>query len=422
MTGSGSFFDELETRSADARQAALAADLPAQIRLAREKSEAYAKLLSDVVPEDVSDMAALSRLPVTRKSALIELQSEKPPFGGFPAVATGAMTHIFASPGPIYEFETARKDFWGMARAFYAAGFRPGDLLHNSFAYHLTPGGWIFDGGARALGCAVIPAGIGNTEMQVETIAHLRPTGFGGTPDYLKVILDKAGEMDADCSSITRALVSGGALFPSLRQEYAERGIAVQQCYATADLGLISYESRSSEGEVVEGMVVGESALLEIVRPGTGDPVPAGEVGEVVVTTLNPDYPLVRFATGDLSAILPGASPCGRTNLRIKGWMGRADQTTKIKGMFVHPEQLDRVVKAHPEILRARIVVTREGESDAMTVLCESETRDDALAVAVAESVQSFCKLRGKVVLQAPGTLPNDGKVIDDQRDFEGSG
>lgn len=422
MTGSGSFFDELETRSADARQTALATALPAQVRLAQDKSEAYAGLLSDVVPEEVTDMTALSRLPVTRKSALIELQKEKPPFGGFPAVATDAMTHIFASPGPIYEFETARKDFWGMARAFYAAGFRPGDLLHNSFAYHLTPGGWIFDGGARALGCAVIPAGIGNTEMQVETIAHLRPVGFGGTPDYLKVILDKAKEMGADCGSMTRALVSGGALFPSLRQEYAERGIAVQQCYATADLGLISYESRSSDGELVEGMVVAENALLEIVRPGTGDPVPAGEVGEVVVTTLNPDYPLVRFATGDLSAILPGVSPCGRTNLRIKGWMGRADQTTKIKGMFVHPEQLDRVVKAHPEIRRARIVVTREGESDAMTVLCESESRDEALAGRITDSVQSFCKLRGEVVLQAPGALPNDGKVIDDQRDFEGAG
>ncbi|TQV79655.1 phenylacetate--CoA ligase family protein [Denitrobaculum tricleocarpae] len=422
MTASGSFFDELETRSADARQAALSNTLPAQIGLAREKSAAYAELLSDVAAQDVVDMEALSHLPVTRKSALIELQKDKPPFGGFPAVGPGAMAHIFASPGPIYEFETARHDFWGMARAFHAAGFRPGDVVHNSFAYHLTPGGWIFDGGARALGCAVIPAGIGNTEMQAETIAHLRPSGFGGTPDYLKVILDKAQEMGADCSSITRALVSGGALFPSLRQEYAERGVAVQQCYATADLGLISYESRTDDGALVEGMLVSESVLLEIVRPGTGDPVPEGEVGEVVVTTFNPDYPLVRFATGDLSAILPGASPCGRTNGRIKGWMGRADQTAKIKGMFVHPEQLDRVVKAHPELLRARIVVTREDESDVMSVLCESETRDENLAGAIADSVQSFCKLRGKIVLQAPGELPNDGKVIDDQRDFEGAG
>lgn len=422
MTVSGSTtFDELESRSDEVRQMALSKALPAQISLAKEKSAAYAELLSDIAPQDVTDMTALSRLPVTRKSALIELQKKNPPFGGFPAVTPGSMAHIFASPGPIYEFETARQDFWGTARAFFAAGFRPGDVIHNSFSYHLTPGGWIFDGGARALGCAVIPAGIGNTELQVESIAHLRPAGYGGTPDYLKVILDKAQDMKADCSSITRALVSGGALFPSLRQEYADRGIAVQQCYATADLGLISYESRAADGVLVEGMLVSESVLLEIVRPGTGDPVSVGEVGEVVVTTLNPDYPLVRFATGDLSAILPGASPCGRTNLRIKGWMGRADQTTKIKGMFVHPEQLDRVVKAHPEILRARIVVTREGESDAMTVLCESETRDENLAGAIAESVQSFCKLRGKVTLQAPGELPNDGKVIDDQRDFEGA-
>ena len=421
MTASDGFFDDLETRSADARASALASALPAQIGLAKEKSSAYAQLLADVAPQDVTDMAALSRLPVTRKSALIELQKQNPPFGGFPALPIGSMAHIFASPGPIYEFETARRDFWGLARAFFAAGFRPGDVIHNSFSYHLTPGGWMFDSGARTLGCAVVPAGIGNTELQVESIAQLRPVGYGGTPDYLKVILDKAQEMNADCGSITRALVSGGALFPSLRQEYAERGIAVQQCYATADLGLVSYESRTEDGTLAEGMMVSESALLEIVRPGTGDPVPDGEVGEVVVTALNPDYPLVRFATGDLSAVLPGVSPCGRTNKRIKGWMGRADQTAKIKGMFVHPEQLDRVVKAHPEIARARIVVTREGESDAMTVLCETETQDEALAAAIGASVQSFCKLRGKVVLQAPGELPNDGKVIDDQRDFEGA-
>ncbi|WP_282604959.1 phenylacetate--CoA ligase family protein [Pelagibius sp. Alg239-R121] len=419
MTASNSFFDELETRSADARGSALAAALPVQIGLARDRSPAYADLLADVDPQKIADMDALARLPVTRKSELIALQKQKPPLGGFPAVAIESMTHVFASPGPIYEFETARHDFWGAARAFFAAGFRPGDLLHNSLSYHLTPGGWIFDGGARALGCTVIPAGIGNTELQVETIAHLRPTGYGGTPDYLKVILDKAQEMDVDCSSIKRALVSGGALFPSLRQEYTDRGVAVQQCYATADLGVISYESRLENGELTEGMLVNESALLEIVRPGTGDPVPEGEVGEVIVTTLNPDYPLIRFATGDLSAILPGDSPCGRTNKRIKGWMGRADQTTKIKGMFVHPEQLDRAVKTHPEISKARIVVTREGESDVMTVLCETASRDEGLADAIAQSVQSFCKMRGEIILQQPGELPNDGKVIDDQRDFE---
>lgn len=421
MAASNSYFDDLETRSAEARASDLAAALPVQIGLARDRSVAYGELLSDVAPEEVTDMASLASLPVTRKSALIELQKQRPPLGGFPAVAVDSMAHIFASPGPIYEFETARHDFWAAARAFFAAGFRPGDLLHNALSYHLTPGGWIFDGGARALGCTVIPAGIGNTELQAETIAHLRPSGYGGTPDYLKVILDKAQELDADCSSIKRALVSGGALFPSLRQEYADRGVAVQQCYATADLGVISYESRTDDGELVEGMVVNESHLVEIVRPGTGDPVPDGEVGEVVVTTLNPDYPLIRFATGDLSAILPGVSPCGRSNKRIKGWMGRADQTTKVKGMFVHPEQLDRVVKAHPEIVRARIVVTREGESDAMTVLCETNSQDTELAAAIASSVQNFCKLRGEVLLKDPGELPNDGKVIDDQRDFEGA-
>ena len=421
MTASDSYFDELETRSPELRNRAVTAALPPQIGHAKDRSPAYAALLSDVEPQDITDLEALARLPVTRKAELIALQKRQPPFGGFAAVPSGTMAHIFASPGPIYEFETGRHDFWGAARAFHAAGFRPGDLIHNSLSYHLTPGGWIFDGGARALGCSVIPAGIGNTELQAESIAHLRPNGYGGTPDYLKVILDKALELDADCSSITRALVSGGALFPSLRQEYSDRGIAVQQCYATADLGVISYESHTAGGELVEGMLVNETTLLEIVRPGTGDPVPDGEVGEVVVTTLNPDYPLIRFATGDLSAILPGLSPCGRTNKRIKGWMGRADQTTKIKGMFVHPEQLDRVVKAHPEILRARIVVTREGESDAMTVLCETGTRDSALLEAIARSIQNFCKLRGEVVFQAPGELPNDGKVIDDQRDFEGA-
>lgn len=421
MTASSSYFDELETRSAEARDAALTAALPVQIGLAKDRSVAYGELLSEVNPEDVKDMTSLANLPVTRKSALIELQIQRPPLGDFPAVPVDSMAHIFASPGPIYEFETARHDFWAAARAFFAAGFRPGDLLHNALSYHLTPGGWIFDGGARALGCTVIPAGIGNTELQVETIAHLRPSGYGGTPDYLKVILDKAQEMDADCGSITRALVSGGALFPSLRQEYADRGVTVQQCYATADLGVISYESRTGEGELVDGMVINESHLVEIVRPGTGDPVPDGEVGEVVVTTLNPDYPLIRFATGDLSAILPGNSPCGRSNRRIKGWMGRADQTTKIKGMFVHPEQLDRVVKAHPEVIRARIVVTREGESDVMKVHCETENQGEGLAEAIASSVQSFCKLRGEIVLQSPGELPNDGKVIDDQRDFEGA-
>jgi phenylacetate-CoA ligase len=324
---------------------------------------------------------------------------------------------LFASPGPIYEFETARADFWRGARALHAAGFRAGDVVHNSFSYHLTPGGWILDSGLRALGCVVVPAGVGNTEAQVQAIAQFRPAGYTGTPDYLKVLLDAGAEADIDCSSMTKALVSGGALFPSLRQEYAERGVAVLQSYATADLGVIAYESAADQG-----MIVDEHLIVEIVRPGTGDPVPEGEVGEVVVTTLNPDYPLIRFATGDLSAVLAGQSPCGRSNQRLKGWMGRADQTTKIKGMFVHPGQVAQVVKRHPEVIRARLVVARDGETDTMTLRCEvaeGGEAGDALASAIAESLQAVCKLKGGVALEAPGALPNDGKVIEDARDYE---
>jgi phenylacetate-CoA ligase len=353
---------------------------------------------------------------VTRKSDLIALQTEAPPFGGLTA---GPAARLFGSPGPIYELETARSDFWRTERALHAAGFRAGDVIHNCFAYHLTPGGWILDSSARALGCAVIPAGVGNTEQQVQAIAHFRPDGYTGTPDFLKVLLDKAAELGLDCSSIVRALVSGGALFPALRQEYAERGVATLQCYVTADLGLISYETTGPDGAVGEGMVVDEGLMVEIVRPGTSDPLPEGEVGEVVVTTLNPDYPLIRFATGDLSAVFPGPSPCGRTNMRLRGWMGRADQATKVKGMFVQPAQVAEVTRRHPEIVKARLTVERRGASDAMTLICEVTETDPALAEAIAASLQAACKVKGEVSLVPPGRLQNDGKVIDDLRSYD---
>ncbi len=407
-------FDELETRSPEAREAALMAALAGQVAHAKAKAPRYAELLAEVDPAAVTGRAALAALPVTRKSDLMERQAATPPFGGLAAVAPGAVAHLFASPGPIYELEVARPGFWRLERALFAAGFRAGDVVHNCFAYHLTPGGWMLDGAARSLGCAVVPGGVGNSEQQVKAIAHFRPSGYTGTPDFLKVLLDKGAELGCDCSSITRALVSGGALFPALRQAYADRGVAVLQCYATADLGLIAYES-----EAREGMILDEGIVVEICRPGTGDPLPEGEVGEVVVTSLNPDYPLIRFATGDLSAILPGTSPCGRTAPRIKGWMGRADQATKVKGMFVQPAQVAIVLKRHGEIARARLVVTREGDSDAMTLQCEVAGAADGLAAAIARSLQEACKLKGAVELVAPGSLPNDGKIIDDQRSYD---
>ena len=408
------FFDELETRSPEARAAALAEALPALIAQAMDNSPAYGEILAGVDPQAITGPAALASLPVTRKESLLERQASLPPFGGLATAEAGAGCRLFASPGPIYELETGRPDFWRSARALHATGFKAGEILHNSFAYHLTPGGWILDGGARALGCAVIPAGTGNSEQQVQAIAHYRPHGFSGTPDFLKVLLDKGLELGLDCSSITKALVSGGALFPALRQEYKERGVAVLQCYATADLGLIAYES-----EAMEGMIADEGVIIEIVRPGTGEPLPEGEVGEVLVTSMNPDYPLIRFATGDLSAVLPGQSPCGRTNLRIKGWMGRADQTTKVKGMFVHPGQVAGILKRHSEITKVRLVVGREGAADSMTLQCEVAGGDEALAIAVAESLTALCKLKGAVEFFEPGSLPNDGKVIDDLRSYD---
>ena len=406
------YYDDLETRAPRAREAALFAALPRQIAHAKKHAPAFARMLADVDAKRITDRAALARLPVVRKSALIELQSEAPPFGGLAAMVVGSSGRVFASPGPIYEPEGTRPDYWRVARALFAAGVRKGELVHNAFSYHFTPGGFIIESGALALGCTVFPAGTGQTEQQVAAIAALRPQAYAGTPSFLKIILDKGVEMGMRLDSITKALVSGEALPPGLRAQLRDRGVNVLQCYATADLGLIAYES-----EAAEGMIVDEGVIVEIVRPGTGAPVAAGEVGEVVVTTLTPEYPLIRFATGDLSAVLPGASPCGRTNMRIKGWMGRADQTTKVKGMFVHPAQVAEVVKRHAEIVKARLLVEREGDNDAMTLHCEiQDAGSERLRDAIAASLRDVCNLRGTVKFAAAGSLPNDGKVIEDAR------
>ncbi len=409
------FFDDRETRDPEAREADLFSALRAQIAHAKANAPYFAGALADIDSMAVTDRAALAELPVLRKGALLELQRENPPFGGVVAEPMSGLARLFTSPGPIYEPQGRRDDYWRLARAAYAAGFRRGDIVHNSFAYHLTPAGAIFESAAQAIGCPVIPAGTGNTEQQVQVIADLKPVAFAGIPDYLKILLDKANELDCDASSITKALVSGAALPPSLREELQSRGVSVLQCYATADVGLIGYETKAG-GDLCEGMMIAEDIIVEIVRPGTGDPVPEGEVGEVVVTPINSAHPLIRFGTGDLSALLSGASPCGRTNTRIKGWMGRADQTTKVKGMFVHPEQVDTVIKRHPEIVRGRLVVSRDGEQDTMTLLCESATADDGMADAVSATVTEVTKLRASVEIVPPETLANDGKVIDDTR------
>jgi phenylacetate-CoA ligase len=372
----------------------------------------WAEHLKGVDAAAVTSRKSLASVPVLKKSALKELQAKRPPYAGFATAAPGALARIFMSPGPIFEPEGYGEDWWRAARSLYAAGIRRGDIVHNTFAYHLTPGGWILDSGARALGCAVIAAGPGNTEQQLEVIERLKPSAYIGVPDYLKILLDKAKELGKDASSFKKALVGGGALFPSLRAEYKQRGIDTFQSYATADLGIIAYETAA-----LEGMIVDEGVIVEIVRPGTGDPLSPGEVGEVVVTTFNRDYPMIRLATGDLSAVLPGLSPCGRTNMRIKGWMGRADQTTKVKGMFVHPEQIAELGKRHGELGRLRLVVGRAGEQDVMTL--RAEASDDAgLKAKLAETLQSVTKLKGEVELVAPGSLPNDGKVIADERTY----
>lgn len=403
------YYDELETRSADEREDSLARDLARAIANA-QTAPALARALRDVDPAEIRSRADLARLPLIRKAELSEAQKKKPPFGGYTTRHPHEFNHIFQSPGPIYEPGRAEGDWFRLGRFAFAAGLGSSDILHNCFGYHLTPAGMMFESAARAVGAAVLPAGTGQTELQVRAAADIGTTAYAGTPDYLKVILDRADEMGVDLS-LARALVSGGALFPSLRKTYMDRGIQTLQCYATADVGLIAYESPA-----MEGMIVDEGVIVEIVRPGTGDPVPEGEVGEVVVTTLNPDYPLIRFATGDMSAVLPGESPCGRTNMRIKGWMGRADQTAKIKGMFVRPEQVAQLVARHPEVSRARVVADRADEMDVMLVQLETTGHNPAVYEA---SVLDALKLKGRVELVAPGSLPNDGLVIEDRRQYD---
>src|SRR5712672_1070801 len=403
-------YDALETRAPAMREAELFSRLPDVLRKAMA-APAYAERLRSIDPAGLTSRAALARLPVLRKADLPALQKASPPFGGFVTGLPGSFGRLFTSPGPIFEPEATHADPWRGARALFAAGFRPGDVVLNTFSYHLTPGGFIFDASARALGCAVIPAGPGNTEAQFELIEAYRPVGYSGTPDFLKILLDAASAAGRDVSSLTSALVSGAAFPKSLQHEIKSRGVDAYQAFGTADLGLIAFETSAREG-----MVVNEDLILEIVRPGTGDPVVPGEVGEIVVTSLDPDHPWIRLALGDLSAALPGNSPCGRSNMRIKGWMGRADQTTKVKGMFVGPEQVAEIGKRHPELGRLRLVVTREGESDVMTLQAECTSPDEALRDQVAATLRTVAKLGGKVELVGAGALPNDGKVIADER------
>ncbi|PAY04458.1 AMP-dependent synthetase [Bradyrhizobium sp. UFLA03-84] len=403
-------YDALETRDPAARETALFARLPEVLRKAMA-APAYANLLRGTDPTSITSREALAELPVLRKSELPALHKAAPPFGGFVADKPGSFARLFTSPGPIFEPEGRQADPWRGARALFAAGFREGDVVLNTFSYHLTPGGFIFDASARALGCAVIPAGPGNTEQQFELIEAYRPVGYSGTPDFLKILLDAAASTGRDVSSIKRALVSGAAFPKSLQEEMKSRGVEAYQAFGTADLGLIAFETPARDG-----MTVNEDLILEIVRPGTGDPVAPGEVGEIVVTSLDPHHPWIRLALGDLTAALPGVSPCGRTNMRIKGWMGRADQTTKVKGMFVRPEQVAEIGKRHPELGRLRLVVTRAGEADAMTLRAECASAADALLDEVAATLRAVTKLGGAVELVGTGSLPNDGKVIADER------
>ena len=416
------FFDLLETRSAGERAHALASALPAQVAAA-QRTPAMAEALSGVDAASVTSLAALASLPVTRKHELLERQQAQrssDAFGGYSAIGWARLRglsgarRVYQSPGPIYEPEGTRADYWRVARALFAAGFRAGQLVHNSFSYHLTPGAWMMESGAAALGCTVFPGGVGNTELQLQAMQDLRPDGYCGTPSFLRILLEKAAESGTALPSLKRALLSGEAFPPSLRDWLRERGIEGYQTYATADVGVIAFETTAREGLVVE-----EGVVVEIVRPGTGDVLPEGEVGEVVVTVLHPEYPLLRFGTGDLSAVLAGRSPCGRSNQRIKGWMGRADQTAKVRGMFVHPSQVAQVLKRHPELLRARLVVEGEMANDRMTLHVEAATAPEGLAQAVTHSVRELTKLRCEVLLAAPGSLPNDGKVIEDARRYD---
>jgi len=415
--------DALETRDPAARESALLAALPGQIAHAQKNAPAFAEILKDIKAADITSRNALAKLPVIRKYELLEKQKASRAaggsvFGGFSAVSYGQqMPRVFSSPGPLYEPEGSRPDYWRMARAIAAAGFQSGELIHNCFSYHFTPAGSMMETGAHALGCTVFPGGIGQTEQQVQAMAELQPAGYIGTPSFLKIILEKAAEMGVALPSVKKALVSGEAFPPSLRDWMTERGVNAYQCYATADVGLIAYETSARQG-----LVIDEGVIVEIVRPGTGDPVPEGEVGELVITSLNPDYPLIRFGTGDLSAILSGHCPTGRTNQRIKGWMGRADQTTKVRGMFVHPGQVAEVVKRFPSALRARLIVQGEMANDSMALHVETTAATGAeaeLKAQIAEAIRDVTKLRSDVLLVAPGTLANDGKVIEDARSYQ---
>ncbi len=413
-------YDALEARAPSAREKDLLGALPALISRAKQAA-GWTAILRDVTPEDITSRAALAQLPVTRKSSLKELQQAAPPFGGLNTTPITKLSRVFMSPGPIFDPEGRGADWWRYARPLHALGVRPGDLIQNCFAYHFTPAGLMVEGGAAQLGCPVIPAGIGQTEMQVQAMKLLRPKVYAGTPSFLKIIIEKAQEMGEDIASLQMALVGAEALPPSLRQWLNDHGVPfVLQTYGSADIGNIAYETLT-DGRVNPGMLVDETLLLEIVRPGTGDPVPDGEVGEIVITSFNPDYPLIRFATGDMSAVLPGLSPCGRTNTRIRGWMGRADQTTKVRAMFVHPSQVADIARRHPVICKARLVVSGEMANDEMTLHCEV---DDPVAAqseadAIIASIRDVTKLRGNVKLHAIGSLPNDGKVIEDARSYQ---
>jgi phenylacetate-CoA ligase len=409
------YYDALEVRDPAQRERGLLAALPAQVAHAQSKAPGFGRILAGVVAGDITSRAALAGLPVTRKSDLKDLQQAMLPFGGLAAAATGKLARIFISPGPIYDPEGHAEDYWRMARPLFAAGLRAGDTVQNCFSYHFTPAASMVEGGLAKLGCCVIPAGVGQTEMQIAAMASLKPSAYVGTPSFLKIIVEKALETGADIASMNKALVGGEALPASLRGWLRDHGVRTLQMYATADLGTIAYES-----EAMEGMIIDEHVIVELVRPGTGEPVAEGEVGEVVVTTLNPDYPLIRFGTGDMSALLPGISPCGRTNSRIKGWMGRADQTTKVKGLFVHPSQVADVVRRHREIYKARLVVDNRTGADRMTLQCEvGDWTVPNLANAIVDSMRDITKLRGEVLFVVPGELPNDGKVIDDVRKYD---
>jgi phenylacetate-CoA ligase len=418
MTQRGEHYDDLEIREPERREGAQFEALRDQISSAKQHGPAWGRILSGIEADDVTSRAALAKLPVTRKSELMELQKANRPLGGLTTRPPGEMSWVFCSPGPIYEPGIQRRDYWRMGRALYAAGIRPGDIAYNTFAYHLTPAGHMMEAGAHACGAAVVPGGVGNTEQQIQAINDIRPNAYVGTPSFLRILFERAREAGLDTSSITKASVGGEALPPSLRDAFKTEGVAVLQSYGTADIGLIAYETTA-----LEGMVIDEGVIVEIVTPGTGDPVTEGEVGEVVVSVLNPDYPLVRFATGDLSAVLPGQSACGRTNTRLKGWMGRADQTTKVRGMFVHPVQVGQVVARHPEIGKARLVIENPDQTDRMTLRCEVAGGDggdkSALKSEIESSVQSLCKVKGIVAFTDPGSLPDDGKVIDDIRVYE---